>query len=267
MSTLNSQVSALLGIGADAMDNMFDVRISLPGALSNILTNKNAAGLILPSTDATESAPRVLSIRCQGFDPPKFTAKTYDSRYKTIGGIKRFAGRIEGDRTFKLQFRLDAYYSVYRLLQAWKNAYMQSYTGYAGTNLETTDNQSRGFFGGLEIYVLDTPIAQATDTKYNKAGVTSDQFYATMGTSEGIHWKFDDIWVLDVDEPSFKTNGGDAQIISATFGFRSFMDPSYIDYLEKNPSAEALFPSLDTGDTAGTGASPTARRAAAAEPL
>lgn len=217
MATLNTQISALLATGADAMDNLFDVDITLPDAIL-----------------AVTPAGRIpFGLRCLGFEPPKFTLKTYDAPYKTMK-IKRSAGKIEGDRSFKLQFRLDAYYQIYRLLLAWRDAVMQPATGYASSGINKGDSEGNSFYGQVAVAAADSPIAQPKSVDgYKVQGVTQDVIVGSQSMSSGLtaslNWRFLNVWVMDVDNPKFVTGSGEIQLITATFGFGSYQDPQIFD--------------------------------------
>ena len=227
MAALNSQISALLSLGADAMDNLFDVHITLPTSISDALTDDNTPGM-----KADPITP--LALRCQGFDPPHFSLKTYDVRYKTVG-IKRPAARIEGERIFKLQFRLDAYYNVYRVLLTWRSLVMQPSTGFAATSIADYQTQSPG---SVVVYAIDAPISQKTGKGYNADGESrghtlafpgGDYDLAAANAGADFGWSFQDVWLTDLEEPKFKTGSGEVQLVTATFAFGEYLDPQMID--------------------------------------
>lgn len=210
----STQVSALINLGADAMDNLFDVNIQLPLALSS-------------DEEVTQKLEDSLTLRCLGFTPPKFTAKTYDMSYKT-SRLKKAAGKIEGERIFKLQFRLDAYYSIYRLLLNWRKICLQPSTEYAASTISNVDENGRSYLGIISVSALDTPVSRTT-FQDEAIGVTKD-IITEKTLSSSLSWKFKDVWVQNVDDPVFKAGNADIQIISATFGFCNFEDPQYLDY-------------------------------------
>ncbi len=219
MAVLKSQVSALLSSGADATDNIYDVVINLPGAVTSALVDEK----IITQQQLETS----LTLRCQGFDPPKFTLKLYDTPYKTTR-IKRPAGKIDGDRLFKLQFRLDAYYSIYRALLAWRAGYMQPSSGFAGTAITELAADKSSYLGQIQVFALDSPPFQSTGNGYSAAGITEDTINPST-VSTLLAWNFNDVWVADVSDPIFKTGNGEVQIITATFAFSSFRDPQAYD--------------------------------------
>jgi hypothetical protein len=221
MATLHSgPVTALLNAGADAMDNLFDVDFHLP--------------------DSDLSSWSSGSIRCIGFDPPIFTLKTYDAPYKTTR-VKRSAGKIEGDRSFKIQFRLDAYYNIYRTLLRWRSACMQPATGFASTRITPTDPKNNPFLGSIDVTSIGAPVSQeageigvnSLSTYVGLTEPTAPSILSTVSTKDKkyLAWRFFHVWVMDVTPPAFKTGGGDPQIITAAFGFGSFADPQISDSL------------------------------------
>jgi hypothetical protein len=222
MAQLNSQVSALLEIGADAMDNMFDVHIHLPQAVLDA-TRYYIDG---------KTQEHTMSLRCLGFTPPKFTLKTYDSSYKTMR-VKRPAGKIEGERFFQLQFRLDAYYSVYRTFLAWRSAHLQPSTGFASNDLESHMSHYDDFLGWIQVSAADTPVSQQPGQGYNADGVTRGGFLGsqevTYGVRSTLNWTFNRVWIIDMDNPKFITGSGEIQLITVIFGFTDYEDSQLYD--------------------------------------
>lgn len=237
MAELNSQITALLSLGADAMDNTYDVIITMPEVIRTAITdntNLNEANNLKDDLQIEN----MLALRCNGFEPPKFTLKTYEVRYKTIG-LKKPASRIDGDRSFKLQFRLDSYYSVYRALMAWRAFVMQPSTGFA-SNAASPKPEN---FGAIEVVALDSPVVQKTGGGYAATGLTSGKFSTGeeyIGT-EGLRWVFKNVWLMDLEDPKFKNGSGEAISVSATFGFGEFMDPQYYDQ-DLSPSKYSILP-------------------------
>ena len=235
MAELNSQITALLSLGADAMDNTFDVMITLPPALAEAITgNTNLSEANNLKDDA--AIENMLALRCNGFEPPKFTLKTYEVRYKTIG-LKKPSSRIDGERVFKIQFRVDAYYSVYRALLAWRSYVMQPSTGFAGNHVDINAT------GEVQVVALDSPVVQAQGGGYAATGLTSGKYSTGESYSglEGIRWAFKNVWLIDVEDPKYKTGSGETMAITATFGFGEYMDPQFYDQ-DTSPSTYAILP-------------------------
>lgn len=225
MAELKSQISALLNLGADAMDNMFDVFLTLPKAVIGEDT-----------ADTEESNYNAYNLRCSGFDPPQFSLKTFDQPYKNTT-IRRPSGKIEGNREFSLQFRLDANYSIYRNLMKWRDLFMQPSTAYAGNGIRdpihpyddprSLDNR----LGIVDVYALASPIyvkpTAPGSTSYSVHGVSEKTFLDA--NIDRLQWRFFEVWLSKLENPKFKTGGGEVQLVTATFGFGRFEDPRYTD--------------------------------------
>ena len=245
MGTLSSnQVTSLLSLGADAMDNMFDISIEPPKGISSIENLQGArAGL---TTYDSQQFKHNLTIRADGFNPPVFKVKTYEVKYKTVT-IDRPATKIEGQRQFDITFRLDANYQAYRFLAAWKSLIMQASSGYATNALWDDDGdvadlfgvgEINKVFGKIKVSALARPIhmVDGAENAFKADGVTAGKFVqggspvsegATIPLANELNtWDFDHVWVSELDEPQYKTDGGDAIKIKATFKFGDFKDPT-----------------------------------------
>lgn len=221
-----SPVTTLLGLGADAMNNMFDIKIDLPEDVSAIDLG-------------FETQVPALTIRADGFNPPVFNVKTYKVAWKAVE-IERPSTKMTGDRKFDITFRLDANYIGYRLLGAWKGLIMQASSGYVTNALwgSTGDGSSAGnnVLGTVTVSALARPIYMAS--RFAASGVTDGKFTGDLGTETGAMptsselstWKFENVWLMAMDEPQYKTDGGEAIKIKATFGFGDFTDPVYQHY-------------------------------------
>jgi len=225
MAELNSQITALLSLGADAMDNLYDVHIRFPGAVYDPMSNNQDLPVFGGEEEKIHNA---FALRCQGFEPPKFTLKTYEIRYKTIG-LKKPAARIDGERVFKLQFRVDAYYSIYRGLLAWRGLVMQPSTGFASNAAFPDDSGAGQYFGTVDVVALDSPVLGGKGYQAEKdSGVTSG-VTTSLGNGLGLRWTFDRVWLIDVEDPKFKAGSGETMMVTATFGFGEYTDPQIYD--------------------------------------
>jgi hypothetical protein len=235
----NTQVTTLLGLGADAMDNMYDMTlIAPPGLATSIFESRNGS---LPGGKTFNDAEflKTITIRADGFNPPKFNVKTYAVGYKGIE-IERPATKLEGKRSFDISFRLDANYQGYRFLSAWKSLISQASTGYITNALwgEGADDPSQEgvgeinkLLGSVSVRALSKPIYMKDDDPYRAQGVTYDKI--EEDNDDTISWHFFKVWIKDLDEPSYKTEGGDAIKIKATFNFADFKDPIANIYVER----------------------------------
>ena len=244
----NNQVSALLGLGADAMDNMFDIVITPP---KGITTFENIGAGRAGVLNAAESTfQNDITIRADGFEPPQFNVATYEVKYKAVT-IERPRTKIEGKREFKITFRLDANYRAYRFLGAWKSIIMQASSSYVTNALWDDDGVGDSsvagigdinkVFGEVVVAALARPIYQSDGTPFSAQGVSIGKFTdGSLKTSDAAEtlplstdlnkWRFKQVWLSALDEPKFKTDGGDAIKIVATFKFGEFVDPIFNQY-------------------------------------
>jgi hypothetical protein len=243
-----TQVSALIGLGADAMDNMFDVTITPPVGLTTFQNlGAGRAGILNAADPGFEND---LTIRSDGFEPPAFSAKTYKVGYKAVS-IDRPSTKMEGEREFKITFRLDANYRAYRFLSAWKSLILQASSGYV-TNalwgeggdeagLATPVGEINQVFGQVVVSAMARPIFQSNSMPFSAQGVSTGKFTeGSLSTSEASEtipssldlttWQFKQVWLAKLDEPKFKTDGGDIIKVTATFKFGEFIDPIYNQY-------------------------------------
>lgn len=245
MGTLSkNQVASLLSLGADAMDNMFDVTITPPKGLTS---SQNFSSQALSWKDPKFTHD--LTIRADGFQPPKFNIKTYKVAYKAVE-VDRPATKIEGERQFEITFRLDANYQAYKFLAAWKSLIVQASTGYATNALfgEDGDQSQAGVdelnhvFGAVSVSALARPVHMTESQPFMADGVTAGKFdKGSALTSESdtvaapgelVKWQFGQVWIQDLAEPQYQTGGGDALTVQATFKFGNFIDPIVDQYGE-----------------------------------
>ena len=186
-----SPVKTLINLGADAMDNMFDITISPPDDLATKGNSK---------TD--------INIRADGFNPPAFGIKTYPISIKGVT-YDRPATKLEGERKFDITFRLDANYYAYNLLAKWKARITEGAAGYVTNDLDEAN------LGSISVAALARAVTQATDGFERAAAVDSDL----------INWNFKQVWISNLDEPQYKIEGGDAIKIKATFRFGEYSNP------------------------------------------
>lgn len=221
---MQTAVSKLLALGADAMDNLFDVVIDLPDDLT--------------PTGATVGSPNdvlqgQLRLRCQGFTPPHFKVGSYSIRYKTIKVIKP-SSVIEGDRTFQLTFRMDANYEAYKALLKWRAKTTVPSTGYATT-------LPNGSFGEISVTALASAVPISDTGKYS--GLTDGEAFAASTEQRAIQWRFLDVWLLELTEPVYNVEGGAPLKVTATFAFGEFQDPGH-SWI----GAETIGPSVQGGE-------------------
>lgn len=248
-SLSGNQVTALLGLGADAMDNMFDIQIVPPDGLKVFDSLGTGRGGFMGPEESTFLND--ITIRADGFSPPAFNPKTYKVAYKAVS-IDRPATKIEGERQFTITFRLDANYRAYRFLSAWKSIIMQASNGYATNALwDNSLGDANGLdainkvFGKVSVTALSRPIYQTSGTPFSAQGVSAGKFTEDSLVSAGAVdvadtdktiWNFRQVWVSKLDEPKYKTDGGDIIKVEATFKFGDYDDPTYYQYASVVPT-------------------------------
>jgi hypothetical protein len=114
MPASKSPVTALFGAGADAMTNLYDVRITPPTGITEF---------------SDEASADALTVRAKGFNPPEASAGVYENKYKTAT-IERVKSTMDFKREFDVEFRLDAPYDLYKFFQRWKQFTNVASTGY-----------------------------------------------------------------------------------------------------------------------------------------
>lgn len=182
-------ISELIGLGADAMSNMFEVTVSPPTDISPDVTVVNN-----------------LKFRVRGFTPPTPTAVTYPIHWKTVS-ITKIATKIELDRTFDLEFRLDSNYDTYGLFLKWEKLYKDVVAG------GVTAAPESGALGTIIVAPLTGTIDLATSTD-------------TINAAGDYSWSFSDVWVESVTPPTYTTDDATALTITVKFRFGGWNPPS-----------------------------------------
>lgn len=197
---MKTHITELLGAGADAMTNMYEVAFTMP------------TGTAL-SVDATQTAK--LRIRADAFNPPADSQQTYEVHWKTVA-LTRPATKIIMDRVFTITFRVDANYDLYRTLLKWKGLTSAGSVGYASQEMNT--------LGSVTVSALASTISNPKMV----AGKTSDapdiKGAASASGGKVILWKYNDVWIETITNPEFSTESAEPAKVTATFRFGSFED-------------------------------------------
>jgi hypothetical protein len=206
----DNHISTLLALGADAMSNMYDVKITLPTDLQELY-----------SRTVTE-----MTFRAKGFTPPQLNPKVYDVQYKTVT-VKRPATKIEGERSFEIEFRLDAYYNIYKVLAAWKNRTSAGTTGYA-TNAINTEG-ANNTLGIISVYALAEPVYMDNGGEGDNQGWSRGTTHDILGPANTdriqMPWVFYQAWLAELTEPNFNMDDAAALSCKAKFFFGNYQDP------------------------------------------
>lgn len=216
-SLTDNHVLDLLAAGADAMPNMFDVKINLPSAIATL----DAAPAGTESGLASSTTETLLTLRVKGFKIPEASNETYQVSYKTVT-IDRPKTKLVLDRKIELVFRLDANWKVYKALYQWSSFFANPETGYATNQLPAAG------LGSIDLSALKTTfIANSSGGWASIAGVTNDTFAET----DSNLWKFGYAWCQKVTPPDFTTGeASGAQEVTATFYFATMQVPSDFRY-------------------------------------
>lgn len=178
MAIVNAAVAALVDSGADAMDNMYDLKIRFPWA----------------------DAPIVITTRIEGFDPPSSKSETYDKEYH---GQKIPLPNTKAtlDRKFEMTLTFDATYNLWGQFKTWKSSVDDEVAG-GKANWP-------GLVGEVEVCAIAGAfIATNMPEAINKLQNSS---------KEGIYWKYSNVYVTECENPKYKTKGGDAMQYKVSF--------------------------------------------------
>lgn len=192
---MKTHITELLGAGADAMTNMYEVIFNMPTGTA-------------VSVDATQTAK--LRIRADAFNPPADSQQTYEVHWKTVA-LTRPASKIIMDRVFTITFRVDANYDLYRTLLKWKGLTSAGSVGYA--------SQDMSALGSVTVSAL----ASTINNPKMVAAKTSEA-PDTKGAGNVILWKYHDVWIETITNPEFSTESAEPAKVTATFRFGSFED-------------------------------------------
>ena len=187
-------MSELIGAGADAMSNMYEVAFTFPRTVAST-----------PITDITK-----LRIRADGFTPPSDSQQTYEVHWKTVS-LTRPAAKIVMDRQFSITFRVDANWDLYKSLLKWKAKTSIGSVGYASQQLPDG--------GVVEVKALGGAINALSEVASSSGDTPS------IATSS-VFWKYEDVWIESITNPDFSTENGEPAKVTAVFRFSKFTDAS-----------------------------------------
>ena len=205
---MTGQITTLLNSGMDAFTNLWDVIISFPTAISGSQYFDGNAGN--PS----------YSVRANGFNPPELTLTTGQADYKGVQ-ITKLLPKIQGDRTFTLEFRMDSNYLLYYDLLRWKHIWMdpsgesniQAGAMGDGATPVTADGYHYGQIT-VQSYTSQTPLSGYSD---NSADPT--------GNAVGAMWTFFDVICTKVGSPAFQRASSDFVTVTSEFIFGRMVEP------------------------------------------
>ena len=179
----NNFIESLVGASSDAQGNLYEISFT-GGNLS----------------DVSES----LKIRVDNFTPPETSQKSYQVKYLTAT-IDRPASQVDVSRSFSLDFRVDANYTVYKALISQQ---------------KITFNPSHNF-AAIDIDALKDSLFTTTVKAVNE-GVTKEDMETTT------LFKFYKCWISSITPLSFKTGSSDPITVSITINFLKMEDPQIL---------------------------------------
>jgi len=239
--------TALHRIGFDSPNNLFDIRITPPTGVLEILKMagyEDQARKVLDNPGYMEE----LNIRAAGFTPPESEVNTYEIKYKT-GMIMQAKPSLTQSKTFELEFRSDSTYTAYHFFNAWLNIQGNVSTGYASNSvwreddptLEKVDAINYGVSPqilvgaiGRNIYSTDGSLFQAegvTDKSILDCfdNLTPDNQFASKAplAKKDVHlYTFLQCNITKVSEVSFTRDAdGEAQTFTVSFNFVEYISP------------------------------------------
>lgn len=183
----NSAIQAMLASGADAQKNMFDVWVTFPWDADNEVA---------------------LSVRAKDFQVQAAEVEV-DTRAYHGTEISVPKTSISFDRTFSLNFRLDASYALYQQFITWHSTVADPVSGGVANWANAT--------GKVRVQALSGTYAATSVNEYIDTKTT----YAISDKDDNAEWTFYDVWVTKVGQPSFtggKESGAAEYEVSFKFG-------------------------------------------------
>ncbi len=218
MGAFATNADLLLASGRDAMSNLYDIYIIPPH------------GLGIESALSTTAA---MVIRSQDFQPPVLEGEVYKNHYK-MDHIDVPSPKIIGEKTFDVEYRLDAAYGIHNALRKWKyrstlNPTMTDIDGDVGGY---TYNGIWGYKQGEKVFgrvavvahkfadIFDEGINNVMDSQGYGIAAGLISALGEAGTNY-VGWVFDNCWVEKTTEPSYTRESATPLKATATFRFTS----------------------------------------------
>lgn len=196
LSSTNNYIQTLVSTGNDAHAHLYEVTFD-GGYFTNIAT--------------------ALSIRCEGFSQPPQSQETYPVRYITAY-IDRPKTKITLTRNFKLKFRLDDNYTVYKALLAQRKLTSNPANSFATGNILTL--KENGLLFNVKVNIikeLNDTLSDSEDLKINGQSYKPEVHEALR------LFNFYDCWVHDVSPLTF-SDSGDPLTAEITINFLTMED-------------------------------------------
>ena len=149
----------------------------------------------------TYNASGAMSIRTSGFTPPSITHGSYTVKYITAY-VDWPNGKPEITRNFNINFRLDANWNAFKILEAQKNKTLQASQSFAAT---WVSDPEKDLFN-VKVYVM------------------KDGMHSTEASAEKLLYEFNHCWITKLDTPSFSNSNSEGIKIQCTINFIEMKD-------------------------------------------
>ncbi len=238
---MDGMITTLFNTGVDAFTNIWDIAITFPKRISSTLTSSN------------------MSVRALGFTPPELYLNTVPVDYMGVT-VQKPVPKIQGNKTFTIEFRLDANYNVYKYLGEWKRLWADpsgegivSNSAYADKSANTVASDSTftaaatatsataakpatgGHYGSISVYPYNYfEIADASSSPSNSpppSNLSISREYPASGS-----WDFKYVICTKVGTPKY--NRSDSQFTTITAEFL------YLTLAEKTTTIDGLLTSI-----------------------
>lgn len=186
----------------------------LKGALSSLISASNDAqsnlykvsffGGILDSSKYSLTKDQ-MTIRCSGITPPMPTQDSYQVKYVTAY-VDRPVTRVGLVRNFSLEFRMDSYWNVYKVLLDLQKQFMDASKSWVNINLlDDAGNIDTSKLFNVNVNYLSE--AEVDDTSLGKP-----------------LYQFTGCWIDNITPPSFNTSSNDPVTVSCSINFLNMDD-------------------------------------------
>lgn len=245
---LTNAIDEMLNSGADAYKNIYDVHIKFPS--ETISNTDELAGTKLAVKEGTA---KFVSVRCEGFNIPKYESGMSDRKYK---GVTVSVPKPEENftREFELTFRMDADYTLYGDFCKWQSKVVGpngnvsnwlSHLGEVEVTAVTGDYIAATSRSGIDEQIKskeDAINAETSDTKKaelqeeleelknakkddnsiyesGKYAINYEDVSDGVGISTKKTWTFDKVWVTSVTRPEFSNTDTGEIVYTVKFQF------------------------------------------------
>ena len=177
--------SVLMNATGDAMDNIYDIIIKFPwqGAATN-------------NSIESDAADAATSYRASKFDIPEPKENTYDVEWRGVK-VKKVGTGVMLERTFTLEFRLDANYALHQKFIAWeKLVHDVNTSGVANT---------ASALGTVQVVAPGAEYNAMSWSTPTSANDEANMAVSALPNTTNLVWTFEDVAVVSVGQPKFKT--------------------------------------------------------------